>query len=226
MEILDNIPVNLELGEIRKRLHIEQRGDWWNQVQALVEDAQSFISARAVYKVCYIEEKLEHGIMIDEISLTSKVLRRNLDKAERVFPYVITLGGDLEQRIKSMKELLSQYFLDTIGNVALATARRYLKNHLKSRYALDGMSFMSPGSLQDWAMEEQRPLFSILGDVETSIGVRLNENFLMIPTKSLSGVYFPTEIPFYSCQLCARKDCQSRKVAYDVTLVNEYGILK
>ena len=96
MEILDHMPVNLELREIRRRLHIEQREDWWNQVQALVEDAQSFISAKVANNVCYIEEKLEHGIMIDGISLTSKVLRRNLDKAERVFPYVISLGGDLD----------------------------------------------------------------------------------------------------------------------------------
>jgi len=83
---------------------------------------------------------------------------------------------------------------------------------------------MSPGSLKDWAIEEQRSLFSILGDVESSIGVGLNETLVMIPNKSLSGIYFPTEIPFYSCQLCQREDCLARKAPYDETLAREYGI--
>jgi len=226
MEILEYIPVNLEFREIRRRLHIEQRKDWWNQVQALVEDGQPLISAKAAYKVCYIEEKLEHGIMIEGIRLTSKVLRRNLDKAERVFLYVVTIVNSLEEKARACNDLLKKYYLDTIGTIALTTARKYLKDQLRSRYALDGMSYMSPGSLKAWGIEEQRPLFSILGDVETSISVRLSESLLMIPTKSLSGICFPTEIPFYSCQLCARKDCQSKKAAYDVTLANKYDILK
>jgi len=86
------------------------------------------------------------------------------------------------------------------------------------------MSCMSPGSLKDWAIEEQRSLFSILGDVEGFIGVRLNETLIMIPNKSLSGIYFPTEIPFYSCQLCQREDCSTRKAPYDENLAREFGV--
>jgi len=79
--------------------------------------------------------------------------------------------------------------------------------------------------LKDWPTEEQKSLFSILGDVEASISVRLSENLLMIPNKSLSGIYFPTEIPFYSCQLCQREDCSARKTPYDEKLAREYGVL-
>ncbi len=84
---------------------------------------------------------------------------------------------------------------------------------------------MSPGSLNDWGIEEQSPLFSILGDVETAIGVRLNESFVMVPNKSLSGIYFPTEIQFYSCQLCHRENCPTRKAPYDEKLAREFGIV-
>jgi hypothetical protein len=224
METLEHIPVSLDLGEIKRRLHMESSGDW-GQAQSLVEAAQSLILASAVYKVCYIEAKLEDAIVIDGIRLKSKVLRKNLDDVGRVFPYVVTIGNKLEEEARSCNDLLKQYYLDTIGNVALVTARRYLEDLFRSRYALDGMSCMSPGSLEDWPIEEQRPLFSILGDVEGSIGVRLNQSLLMIPGKSLSGIYFPTEIPFYSCQLCPRKSCPSRKASYDERLAREYGIL-
>ncbi|MBW1612484.1 MAG: vitamin B12 dependent methionine synthase [Deltaproteobacteria bacterium] len=222
MEKLEYIPVDLE--EINGMLHTGKIGDW-SQVQTLVEEVQSLISAKAIYKVYYIESKLEDAITIDGTSLKSRVLRKNLDTVLRVFPYVVTIGDKLEKKARSCDDLLKQYYLDTIGNVALTDVRKYLKTQLQSRYALDGMSYMSPGSLKDWAIEEQIPLFSILGDVEASIGVKLSENLLMLPNKSLSGIYFPTEIPFYSCQLCPRKDCSARKAPYDEKLAREYGVL-
>ena len=107
--------------------------------------------------------------------------------------------------------ILKKYYLDKIGNIALSKARKHLEEHLRSRFALDGLSYMSPGSLEDWPIEEQRPLFSILKGTEVSIGVRLTESLLMIPRKSVSGIYFPTEVTIYSCQLCPRQHCEGRK---------------
>jgi len=223
MEILEHIPVNLDLEEIKKRLHMGKSGDW-SQVQTLVEESQSLISAKAVYKVCYIESKHEDAVTIDGRSLKSRVLRKNLNNVERIFPYVVTIGNRLEEKTRACTDLLKKYYLDTIGNVALNSTQKYLKDQFRSRYALNGMSCMSPGSLKDWAIEEQRSLFSILGDVKSAIGVGLNETLVMIPNKSLSGIYFPTEIPFYSCQLCHREDCPTRKAPYDEKLAREYGI--
>jgi hypothetical protein len=225
MEILEHIPVSLDLGEIKRRLRMGQ-ADQWPQVRGLVEAVQPLISARAVYAVCYIEAKLENAIVIDGIRFRSKVLRKNLDSVERVFPFVVTIGNELEEETTRCEDLLKRYYLDTIGNVALLVARGYLEEQFRSRYALDGISSMSPGSLKDWPIEDQRALFAILGDVEGSIGVRLSETLLMMPSKSLSGIYFPTEVPFYSCQLCPRERCPSRRAIYDEGAARDYGILK
>ena len=225
METLENIDINLDLGEIGRRLHIESEGDC-SEIKRLVEIAQPLITGRAVYRVCYIDEKLEDAVTINGVRLTSRVLRKNLDNVGRVFPYAVTIGNQLEGKISECKDLLEKYYLDTIGNIALAKTRKCLEDRLRSGYAIDGMSFMSPGSLKDWPIEEQRNLFSILGDTETSIGVRLNESLLMIPRKSVSGIYFPTEITFYSCQLCHRERCEGRKARYNEKLAREYGIFK
>jgi hypothetical protein len=119
---------------------------------------------------------------------------------------------------------MEHYYLDVIGNIALTRARSFLADHLRSRFAIEGISYMSPGSLDDWPLEEQRPLFTILGDVTSSIGVTLNESLLMIPKKSLSGIFFPTEITFHSCQLCPRESCIGRRASYDEKLAREHGI--
>ncbi len=83
---------------------------------------------------------------------------------------------------------------------------------------------MNPGSLPDWPLPQQLPLFQLLGDVEGLIGVHLKESFLMVPTKTVSGIFFPTETRFESCQLCPREDCPGRRAPYDAALFqSRYG---
>lgn len=220
MERLENIPVELDPGEIKKRLRLGSS----EEVVALVETARPLIKARAVYSVWYVEARLEDAVVLDGARFTSRVLRTNLEKAERAFPYVVTIGHELEHMAGSCKDLLEQYYLDIVGNLAVSAARKYLENYLSDIFGLGRMSRMSPGSLKDWPIEQQRILFATLGDVENSIGVKLTGSFLMIPRKSVSGIYFPTEIPFLSCQLCPRGNCPSRQAAYDAKLVVKYGI--
>jgi hypothetical protein len=223
MEILNHIPVRLPLGEIRRQLHLD-KDKRWEEVQTLIEAAQALITPKAAYKVSYIDQKLEHALDIDRVRFTSRVLRKNLEEAERVFPYVITIGDKLKEKASESKDLIKEYYFDVIGNIALSAARKFLEKQLQSRYGLDGMSSMSPGSLTDWPIEEQKPLFSLFGEEETPIGVRLTKSLLMLPAKSISGIYFPTEVSFFSCQLCSRDKCPGRKAAYDNKLAREYGI--
>jgi len=223
MAILENISVSLSLDKVRRRLHMKPDSDM-NQVRTLVDTVQQLIEPRAIYKVCYIEAKSEDSALIGGIRLSSQVLRKNLDRVERIFPYAITLGSKLGEKQNACSDILENYYLDCIGNLALTSVQKQLKKHLQSKFALEKMSSMSPGSLPDWPIEEQGPLFKLLGDVEASIGVKLTRSLLMIPAKSISGFYFPTEVSFYSCQLCPRKRCESRKAKYDETLAGEYGI--
>ena len=225
MEIIDDIPVRLPLGEIRRQLHLD-KDKRWEEVQALIEAAKPLIAPKAAYKVSYINQKLEQAVDIDGTRFTSRVLRKNLEEVERVFPYVITIGDKLKEKGSESKDLIKEYYFDVIGNIALSATSKFVEKQLQSRYGLDGMSFMSPGSLSDWPIEEQKPLFSLFGEEATPVGVKLTQHLLMLPAKSISGIYFPTEVSFFSCQLCPRDKCPGRKAAYDNNLAEEYGILK
>ncbi len=225
MATLKNISINLSLDKVRRKLHMRPDSNL-DQVRHLVETVQQLIKPKAVYTVCYIEEKSKDSVNVGGVRLHSRVLRKNLDGVERIFPYVISLGSKLGEKQNACGDLLENYYLDSIGNLALNAVRKQLKKHLQSEFALEKMSSMAPGSLSDWPIEEQGPLFKLLGDVEASIGVKLTHSLLMIPAKSISGFYFPTEVSFYSCQLCPRKRCESRKAKYDETLAGEYGIKK
>ena len=225
METLNQIPVRLPLGEIRRQLHLD-KDKRWEELKMLVEEAKTLLDPKAAFKVSYISQKLENAVEIDGVRFTSRVLRKNLEEVERVFPYVITIGDTLKEKGSKSGDLIKAYYFDVIGNIALSAARQFLEKQLQSRYGLDGMSFMSPGSLTDWPIEEQKPLFSLFGAEENPIGVKLTKNLLMLPAKSISGIYFPTEVSFFSCQLCPRDKCPGRKAAYDHKLAEAYGILK
>ncbi len=223
MPILDNIQIKLDVEAVRKRLHLKRDSDL-TSVQDLVHIAQSLVEPRVLYKVSYIEEKIADGVVVEGLQLISNVLRKNLDQVERVFPFVITIGKKLGEKLDTGNDLLEKFYLDTIGNVALTQVRLALKNHLKQKFAIEKTAFMAPGSLPNWPIEQQKPLFKILGDVPASIGVELTDSLLMLPAKSVSGIYFPTETSFFSCQLCPRERCESRKAKYSEKKAKEFGI--
>ncbi len=81
---------------------------------------------------------------------------------------------------------------------------------------------MNPGEAEAFPIDQQKKLFSILGDVEGMIGVKLTENCAMIPLKSTSGIYFSKETKFIGCLLCTHKRCQGRKAAYNPELAKKY----
>ena len=213
-ETLDSIPVSIDPDELRRKLHMKP-GAQWNRVLSLAESARPFMAPKVVYKAGYIDEKLPDGIILDGVRLTSTVLRKQLDGVERVFPYVMTIGPKWEAMAKESDDYLDQYYLDSIANVALTSSRRYFTKHLETRFALEGLSRLGPGSLENWPISEQAHLFAVLGDVEKAVGVTLTDTFLMLPRKSSSGIYFATDTPFFACQLCPRDKCPSRKAPYD-----------
>ena len=221
MEILNPIPVQVDLQAIKRSAPI-RGGDQELQVRSLIAAAQSVMIAKAVYRVSYLDSKAEDSVVIDGVPLRSKVLRKHLENVERVFPYVVTIGFGIEELEKATGDALERYYLDVIGNAAVVRARDYLKDRLSERYGLGGLSYLGPGQLKDWPLEEQKPLFSLLGDVESAVGVTLSESLLMIPRKSLSGIYFPTETSFFACQLCPREGCPSRKAKYSKELAQDY----
>ncbi len=224
MEILDNIPFKLDIDSLLSCLHIDKESEDAKDIQDLVETVAPIAKPKAVYKVSYIQFKDYDTVKIGGVIFSSRVLRVNLDKVERVFSYIATCGRELDEIISPSDDFIRQFWLDTIKGMVLETGVKYLKGYLKRKYALGDTSSMAPGAGgQDlWPIEQQKQLFSLFGNVEDLIGVKLTDSFLMIPNKSVSGLCFPTEIRFESCQLCARRICAGRRASYDKNLLESY----
>ncbi len=223
MQVLDNIPLSLNLEAVFNKSQLPKENKLFKKtVEELIEIVNPVASPKAIYEVAYIDDRNEDSLYINGVKFTSRVLRVNLDKVERVFPHVVTCGKELDEIAVPPDDIMKNYCLDAIKEAVLKSALHYLENHLTKCYALGQISTMHPGSLEDWPITQQKELFSLFASTEELIGVKLTENCLMIPIKSLSGIYFPTEIKFESCQLCQREGCSTRRASYDPDLARKY----
>lgn len=218
MEVLNQIPFAVDVEALLKSLRIPPAGDRAREIRRMAKAAQAIARPKAVYDICYIERKAEDSVRFGGATFTSRVLRVNLEKAERVFPFIATCGTEIAGQAASLDDPMLSFALDALMLEALRAAIRVLQEHLKEKFALGGTSVMNPGSLADWPLSEQRHLFSVFGDVKRLIGVELTDSFLMVPIKSVSGILFPTEIRFESCQLCPREVCPNRRAKYQPEL--------
>lgn len=216
--VLDDIPFRLDLPRLAERLRVAHVSGYAEELRRLAAESQAIALPRALYRVAFVESRGDDYVVVDGVTLTSRVLRVNLEKAHRVFVYVATCGMELEEWSRSIEDRLHRFWADTIKEMALRSAVEAFEEDLAERYRPGQTSTMSPGTLEDWPLGEQRALFALLGNPGDAIGVRLTETLLMIPTKSVSGIRFPTEESFESCQLCPRESCPGRRAPYDEKL--------
>ena len=220
MKTLTNIPFKFDYNEFSKQAHLSRYADQSTNLSALLDKAVPLVKPKALYRVCYITDRSGTDIFLQGVKFKSAVLSHNLREVERVFPYIATGGNELDHIPISQDDLLAHYWLGTIKQMALAAAIEYVRSLLCGKFGINKLSSMNPGSGERelWPIEEQQPLLSLCGDVEKLIGVKLTESCLMIPNKSLSGLFFPTETTFESCRLCSRKNCEHRRVPYTITI--------
>jgi hypothetical protein len=214
-KIIDQIPLRFDVGSVLRRAGLEGAPDQRALCEGLARHAEAFGRPKAIYLASAVRKETDRSVVIDGVTLTSRVLRVNLDRVDRVFPFMATCGWELDRWAAGRDKTLERRLADVISEAALYQALAALKDRLRDDYHLTVISRMSPGSLDDWPLPEQRPLFRLLGDTERAVGVRLTEDLMMLPRKSLSGILFSSEELFESCLLCPREECPARLLPYD-----------
>jgi hypothetical protein len=220
METITNIPFLLDSATLMERVHIRPGSSDAQEIEDLLLLARQVGNPKAIYTEAYVEFHGEDTTLLNSFRFISSMLRQNLTNIDRVFAFVVTCGHEMDQVGLDNRNILTQYRWDAIKESLLMSAYQYLQDLLERRYLLKKTSSMSPGSgdVNIWPIEQQRELFELLGDVHGQIGVELTDSFLMVPNKTVSGILFPTEKDFRTCQVCHRENCTSRSAAFDQTL--------
>lgn len=115
-----------------------------------------------------------------------------LRDAEKVVVFMVTIGPDLEQKVKLLMDagnMTEAVILDAIGSeTADAAADKIHHSVLKKLAQTAGFTVtprFSPG-YGDWPVTVQRDVLQICDGKQ--IGITVNDSFLMQPRKSVSAV--------------------------------------
>jgi hypothetical protein len=161
---------------------------------------------------------LEHGVRIKGLKLVD-----GLKDSIHVVFFIVTTGQWLEQHITTLSAAgkpVDAFIYDAIGSVAAEGLAESFQKEQDEQLRKEGLTTtlrFSPGYC-DWAIEEQRMIFELLK--EDTAGVTLTPSCIMLPRKSVSGVF---GIVQYSdeaqkakdlhnpCRSCSMKNCNSRR---------------
>ncbi|MFW5738356.1 MAG: vitamin B12 dependent-methionine synthase activation domain-containing protein [Spirochaetota bacterium] len=214
--VVDDIPLRFDARVFRSEVRLDATPELEGELERYLERALSIVQPRALVCVAWVGERDGNRVEIGGRWFESEVLAENLADIHRVFAYVATCGPEIYELDISDLDPFASFWHDTLKTRAVRTAANYLCQFVKTTYGIERMSSMNPGSgdVDVWPIDQQAPLFDVLGDVEGSIGVRLTESCLMVPDKSVSGVFFPSETAYINCQSCTRAICPDRRAPY------------
>ena len=86
---------------------------------------------------------------------------------------------------------------------------------ISDKFGYRDLAMMTPGSLPDWPIVNNKDLFAMIDNVAEDIGVSLNEHYYMLPYNSVSGIIFSSSTGYVNCKLCKNLDCIGRHAPFD-----------
>ena len=218
-KILTIEPSAVSLDTILSDLHMSKEHKSYEKVAALYEAAVKIVKPVALYAALTPEAR-DGAIWLNGIRLEEPFVYKMLSGHDTVVPYAASCGREIDEWSLAFTDLFDQFVADAIKESYLDAVLEQLNREVREKYFDAGTSASSinPGSLEAWPITGQKPLFEILGGVTgvaEDIGITVKDSLMMIPTKSVSGILFPSDIPYHNCQLCAKENCPERKAPYE-----------
>ncbi|MBP7506274.1 MAG: hypothetical protein KA807_00510 [Prolixibacteraceae bacterium] len=149
----------------------------------------------------------------DTIFETGKTVTSLLKKSEVLIVFACTCGDKIENLSKNLMKKghsLEGLIVDLIGSEITEALAEYLHNFIElevKEFCMSVSNRYSPGYC-NWNVEEQQKLFPLLKGKDCKI--KLTSSSLMIPIKSVSGIFGAghsvKRLP-YKCSVCDDEFC-------------------
>jgi hypothetical protein len=188
--IKGKINVKIDKDEILKQLHMEEDDEFTGEVLYFIEAAAKLAKPAGVFREVSIEANDNNSIIITGIRFESPTLCIKLKNVKKAFAFVVTSGVELYEWSNTIKDILENYWANMINQVIAISAQRELERMIKDEFKINHLNKISPGFVQDWSISEQSKLFELVEGATESIGIKLTKSSLMIPSKSLSGIFY------------------------------------
>ena len=159
------------------------------KLEAAFNICNKIINVRQVWKLCSIREYKE-GISLEEADcvLYGESLKKLLKGLNEAILFCVTIGIDFDREVEKqmIKDPTLGVCLNACGIAAIEKACDNLQLEVEKELGKKTTTRFSPG-YGDLPLESQRDFIRLL-NTEKIAGVRLNENNLMNPLKSVTAI--------------------------------------
>jgi len=168
---------------------------------------------------CYLTEQcsIERSAKIIEANnvefKVGKTICQELTGSSRLVFFICTAGEEITKKSEIQlngEDPVLGYVFDVLGSLIAEAVADKIQKTIQDKARKKGEQITnrySPGYC-NWPVSDQPKLFSLFN--KTTSGVSLTSSFLMIPVKSVSGVFgIGKEVKYreYHCTLCNQANC-------------------
>ena len=207
--IVLHVPTDFTADEFAALCRIGRESPAFEALEDALPLIRSYGSPKAVLRWAGVDRVDGDDTTIEGVTFHSRVVADKLRGLHRVFLSVITAGDGLERS----GAFAEDPFLNTYDGALLFHASKYVIGFMRENFGFDGSSMLNPGSLPDWPIANNFPLFDLIGNVG-EIGVSLNEAGYIKPWNSGSHIHFSGD-GYQNCSLCRKLDCVGRRARFD-----------
>ncbi len=207
--IVLHIPTDFTAEEFAELCRIEKGTSAFEELEETLPLIRQYGAPKAIIKWAGVDRVEGDETTIEGVTFHSRVVADKLRGLHRVFLSVITAGDGLERS----GAFAEDPFLNTYDGALLFHASKYVIGFMRENFGFDGSSMLNPGSLPDWPIANNFPLFDLIGNVG-EIGVSLNEAGYIKPWNSVSHIHFSGD-GYQNCSLCKREGCIGRRAKFD-----------
>ncbi len=215
--VFPRLPAGFDADRLRREMRCHPGSSDEACFEAMLERAAAQACPKALYRPCRIEARRGNEVTIEGVTFSGPLLRRQLARVHRVFPFVVTCGRELDALSPPSAEVLERYYWGRICTAILRREHQAIRKDLRHRFQLPSTAYLAPGSGDAWLWPiEQLPrVFELLGGKPAEIGVELKPSCVMIPAKTLAGFHYASKKEFQTCRACNMKACPDRLAPLD-----------
>ncbi len=181
-------------------------------MEKLLDECERLVLKTANPKFLYIEKDLP----CDEIMGGNDIIN-HLDGCQKAVIMCATIGAGIDRliRIYQVSDMAKAVVLDSLSSVAVEQVCNKADMIIAQKYEGLNMTFRFSPGYGDYPIEMQSTILRML-DAPRKIGLTTNENYLLMPTKSVTAVAGLSDKPIErkkrGCAVCnMREVCRFRR---------------
>lgn len=183
-----------------------------DQMEVLMDECEKMVLEKAAPKFLYIELDLPCDTIMG-----GRDIANHLDGCEKAILMCATLGAEIDKliRISQISDMAKAVVLDSFASVAVEQVCNKVDEIIAEKYDGYYMTFRFSPGYGDYPISLQQDFLRML-DAPRKIGLTTNDNYLLMPTKSVTAVLGLSENPIErkkrGCAICnMRGKCRFRK---------------